>query len=602
MEWENSSYLIKRVVQQKFDIFRYILIIPIVLLYLTTVYFQIFRGYYYNILAEKNCSKTYIKFSPRGKIYDCNGIVIADNRPWLKVYYYPFLDTDRKNIKKIIELLPESKPLLLQAIRTQQVVSLTENIPLEKLFKILSLRHKISGIEVDTEYRRLYPFAEKFAHITGYVGQITQKEYLKLKDKGYYFNDIIGKTGLEKMYENYLRGEHGALIMEIDAHGNPTKVVRELPPIAGNNLHLTIDSKLQLSAYNALEQTNKNGAIVGIDPRTGAIRILVSYKSFDPNIFITDIQKASKFLSNPSLPLFNRCLQGTYPPGSTYKPLSLIAALSENKVSHSWQVTCNGQFKFGNKIFKCWEKKGHGPMDMLNALKHSCDIYFYTLALKLGIENFEKYSSMFKLGEKTGIDLPSEVGGIAPSRQWKKTNFKSEWYDGDTVNIGIGQGYIALTPIQLAVFTASIANRGIIYQPYIVSKIVDEKNNILYEAKPIKKSTLKINPEIFEFVEKSMIEVVQSGTGHAAFISNEIKLAGKTGTSQNPHGPDHALFICYGPVKEDEIPPLALAIVVEHGLRGGAVAAPIAKAIFKEYLNLQTETTPQEKETSYEGD
>ncbi len=590
MEWTNSSYIIRKKVQQTFSLLKYIFIFPVVILYLLIIYFQIFRGQYYYNLAEKNRSRTFIKFSPRGIIYDSNGIVLADNRAWMRVYYYPFIDQRITPIQKIIEILPESKKLLFQAMKTQKVISLSKNISREKLFELLSLRHKINGIEVDVEYRRRYIYDEIFAHVIGYVSELNQKEYLKLKDQGYYFNDLVGKSGIEKTYENYLRGEHGALVMEVDAHGIPTKVLRELRPISGNNIHLTIDSKLQILAHKLLVNTQKNGAVVGVDPRNGAIKIMVSCKDFNPNTFITEIDERRKYLNDKNLPLFNRCIQGVYPPGSTYKILATIAALSEDRVSKNWSVTCTGQFKFGDKIFKCWEKKGHGSMDMLNAIKNSCNVYFCNLALKLGIENFEKYSALFGFGNKTNIDIPSEVSGVSPSREWKEKNFNSPWFDGDTINIGIGQGYISVTPLQLAMFTATIANKGILYEPFIVSKITDQNKNIIYKKEPVKKNILKIKSEIFEFVEHSMIEVVRSGTGRAAFLGNEILLAGKTGTAQNPHGNDHALFICYGPIKENTIPTLALAIVIEHGLRGGAVAAPIAREIFKQYLS------PEEKD------
>jgi penicillin-binding protein 2 len=602
MQWENSSYIIRKKVQQSFTNLRYAFIVPVIILYLVLIYLQVFKGNYFYILAEKNRSRTFLKFAPRGIIYDCNNKILADNRIWVRVYYYPFADKQIKTVQKIVDILPESKKLLFTAIKNQQVVSLGENIPREKLFQLLSLRHRVNGISIDTEYRRKYPYKECFAHLIGYVSELSQKEFLKLKSQGYYRTDLIGKSGVEKTYENYLRGEHGALVMEIDAHGVQTKMLRDLPPLPGNNLHLTIDTDLQLVAYNALAKTGKNGAVVGIDPRNGAVKIFVSYKSFDPNIFVTEIEQRKNFLNDKDIPLFNRCFQGTYSPGSTYKCLGMISALNENRVSKSWTVFCPGYFNFGNKIFKCWEKKGHQNMDMFNALKNSCNVYFANLALKIGIDNFEKYSKMFGFGELTKIDLPFETTGVCPSKKWKEENLKDQWYDGDTVNIGIGQGYVTATPLQLAVYVAAIANKGTVYQPFVVEKITDPNNNVIYKKEPVKKNVIKLNPEVWDFVEKSMIEVVRSGTGRAAFINNDIVLAGKTGTAQNPHGDDHALFICYGPIKENEIPPLALAIVVEHGKKGGAVAAPIAKEIFKEYLKITSQDNTQGLGDNYETD
>ena len=602
MQWENTSYIIRKKVQQSFTSLRYIIIIPIVIIYVVLIYFQIFKGNYFYTLAEKNRSRTFLKFAPRGTIYDSNNTILADNRVWVRIYYYPFIDQQTGSLQKIIDILPESKKLLFSAIKTQQVVSLSENIPREKLFQLLSLRHKVTGISIETEYRRKYPYGESFAHLIGYVSELSQKEFLQLRSQGYYRTDLVGKSGIENVYENYLRGEHGALVMEIDAHGTPTKVLRELTPLSGNDIHLTIDADLQLVAYKALANTGKNGAVVGIDPRNGAIKILVSHKSFDPNIFITEIEERKKIFNDKNLPLFNRCLQGAYPPGSTYKCLAMIASLNENRVHKTWNIFCPGYFNFGNKIFKCWEKKGHKNMDMFNALKNSCNVYFANLSLKIGIDNFEKYSKMFGFGEPTKIDLPFETIGVCPSKKWKEEKLKDKWYDGDTVNIGIGQGYVTATPLQLAIYTAAIANKGTVYQPFVVSKITDLNKNIIYKKEPVKKNLIKINPEVWDFVEKSMIEVVRSGTGRAAFINDDFILAGKTGTSQNPQGDDHALFICYGPIKENEIPPLALAIVVEHGKKGSAAAAPIAKEIFKEYLKLKTQDVSQDKEVTYDGD
>jgi penicillin-binding protein 2 len=350
-------------------------------------------------------------------------------------------------------------------------------------------------------------------------------------------------------------------------------------------LYLTIDKDLQKVAEEALRKTKKNGAVVGIDPRDGSIRILVSYKNFDPNLFTTQSIEARKELfTDNALPLFNRAVQGVYSPGSTFKILTTIAALNEKKCSTKTVFFCPGEFKFGDKIFKCWEKKGHGYVDLLNGIRLSCNVYFINLGLRVGIDNIEKYAKMFGFGQPTGIDLPYEACGVVPSRKWKKEKTGIEWFDGDTISVSIGQGYVIATPVQLAVFAEAVANKGVIYTPYLVSKIVDVNGDVLYSHTPQKKEIKDVDPEIWDFLHCAMLSVVESGTGHAAYIPS-FPIAGKTGTAQNPHGEDHAWFVCFGPVKEGVSPELVLAIVVEHGGKGGAVAAPIAKQIFTAYIN-----------------
>lgn len=586
MDWENIPYLERKKFFSVLSFLRYIFIIAISVVYLIVFYTQVIRGSYYYNLAEKNRLRMFVIHAPRGTIYDTNNEIIAENRPSITIYYYPVCEHSSKEFNTLVSVIPDVTEKIMYAVKTNRIVPLGYDINREKLFQLFSLRHRISNIFVAVEYKRKYPDGELFSHVIGYVDVISPQEYAKLKMEGYSYNDIIGKSGIEKTYDKYLRGINGALLMEVDAKGNPTKILKNLAPKPGNNVYVTINKYLQKVAHDALVRTGKNGAVVGLDPRDGAVRILVSRKDFDLNIFTdTKSLQKGKLLTDKDLPFFNRVVQGEYPPGSTFKILTTIAALNEKKLTVNTKYLCSGEFKFGDKVFRCWEKKGHGWMDLYNAIRLSCNVYFINLGLKVGIDDIEKYAKMFGFGTKTSVDLPFESNGIVPSKKWKKEKIGVSWFDGDTASVSIGQGYISVTPIQLAMFATAVANKGIIYQPYIVSKIVDTEGNVIYTHTPIKKEISGIEPQIWEFLYKAMKAVVSSGTGAAAFIPN-FPIAGKTGTAQNPHGADHAWFICFGPAEENKQPELVLCVLVEHGGKGGAVAAPIAKEIFKEYIRL----------------
>lgn len=607
MDWENVPYIIRRDFNEVLSILRYVLILPFFFIFIFLIYLQIFKGNYYYELAEQNRMRMYVINSPRGNIYDCNGELLSDNIPSLNVFYYPTRIFNKQEVEALVSILPNSKSKIYSALKSNRITLIAEGISRFDMFRLLSFKHRISNIFITSGYKRRYLYNENFCHAIGYVSKITQNEYLQYKFKGYHYNDIIGKSGIEKEYEEYIKGINGALVIEVDAKGNPLKILKNIQPKPGDNIYITIDKDLQIVARESLRKTGKNGAIVGIDPHDGAVRILVSYKDLNPNIFVAPsyIDLRREVLRDKNLPMFNRAIQGQFPLGSTFKILTTIAALSENKITPETKFLCTGNFKFGDKIFKCWEKKGHGYLNLSEAIKVSCNVYFINLGLKLGIDIIEKYAKKFNFGELTGIDLPFEVKGTVPSKKWKKEKLNIDWYEGDTISVSIGQGYITATPLQLALFAATVANRGKIYKPYIVSKIVDSEGKEVYKNKPVLKYEISLPEYIWDFVHESMKSVVKSGTGYAAYFP-ECNIAGKTGTAQNPHGTDHAWFICFGPCQENQIPDLALAILVEHGGKGGAVAAPIAKEIFQAYYKkkfnipyLEERKIPPEKIMEY---
>lgn len=600
MDWENVSYVVKNDFYKILNVLRYFFIIPFIITFIFLVYLQIFRGGYYYNIAEQNRLRMYIINAPRGNVYDVNGELLADNIPSLDVFYYPTRIFNREEAEILLSILPNSKEKIFYALRSNRITQIAEDVDRFEIFRLLSFNHRISNVFITVGYKRRYIYNENFYHLIGYVGEITHDEYLQYKLKGYHYNDIVGKFGIEKGYEDYIRGINGSLVMEVDAKGNPVKILKNLSPQPGNSLYLTIDKDLQIAAREALKRTGKNGAIVGIDPRDGAVRILVSYKDLDPNIFvsISDLNLRKEILRDKDIPMFNRAVQGQFPPGSTFKILTAIAALCEQKIHLDTKFYCSGSFKFGEKIFKCWEKKGHGYVDLYDGIRLSCNVYFINLGLKLGIDSIEKYAKKFGFGQITEIDLPFEAGGVVPSKKWKKEKLKAEWFEGDTVSVSIGQGYVTVTPLQLALFAATVANKGKVFKPYIVEKIISPSGVEIYKHTPVLKSEINIDSSIWEIIHRCMIAVVESGTGYAAYFSG-CSLAGKTGTAQNPHGKDHAWFICFGPCGKDQIPELALAILVEHGGKGGAVAAPIAKEIFQLYCKKKFNIISLEKKKNY---
>jgi len=587
MVWENESDLISEQFSNRLKYFTIFVIVCFIILILNLVYIQVIKGNYYYRISELNTTKFYIEQSPRGIIYDCNKIILAKNRPVASVFLYPFrTPTDpklsRKQIEKIEHLIPDIKKIPFW-YNSKNIICLSENIKLNDMFKLLELRDSLPGIYVTMEYRRYYPYKELASHVLGYIGEIDKNELSLIAENGYKQGDIIGKMGIEKQYDLYLRGKEGGILVESDATGNELDNVKRIEPVAGNNIYLTIDIRLQKIAEDELKKTKCAGAVVGVDPTNGAIRILASNPGFDPNIFIklpeTDIEidYRRKYLCDKDLPLYNRAIQGTYPPGSVFKIITALAALDGKKIDYKKEYYCPGYFQLGKKIFKCWEEKGHGSVSFITGIKKSCDVYFYNIGLETGIELISKYAKKFYLGSLTNIDLPSENKGFIPTSEWRKK--RGIWYEGDTVNLSIGQGYIVLTPIQIARLISIVANKGTVWQPYLVSKIVNSKTGeTIYEMKPKKIDEVDIPDEIWTLLEEGLFEVVNSGTGYAANIEG-LKIAGKTGSAQNPLGEDHALFAAYAPMDN---PQLALAIVVEHGGKGGAVAAPIAKSIFTE--------------------
>ncbi|MCX5782067.1 MAG: penicillin-binding transpeptidase domain-containing protein, partial [Elusimicrobia bacterium] len=397
-----------------------------------------------------------------------------------------------------------------------------------------------------------------------------------------------GRGGLEQQYDFELRGQDGGWQIEVDALGRQTKMLRYIPSVKGNSLYTTIDSKLQEAAYQALKKSaTKKGAAIVIDPRNGAVKALVSVPGFNPDISAE--KEFLKYLKDKELPLFNRAIQALYPPGSVFKVITFIGAVSDNIVNPKETYTCEGSFTLGNRTFACWLKTGHGKMSLIPAMANSCNVYFYNIGLKIGQKILESIAKEFKIGAKTGIDLPSEKKGLLPSSEWKLKKRNMPWLKGDTVNMAIGQGPLLVTPIQIASMIVAVANGGTLYKPYIVEKISDPDGNILYAHEQEIRGKIELSENTWKLLKNALETAVSNGTGRGCSFSN-IKVAGKTGTSQNPQGEDHAWFASYAPADNPEI---AVTVLVEHGGTGGHAAVPVARAIYEQYFGLskgKTET------------
>jgi len=552
-------------------------------------YLQIYNQERYFKRSQDNRIRQTVIQPPRGLIYDRNGILIVDNQPSYSVSFIPYEIKDRNLLVNFLSSnFDVNKELIQKEISERKGYKPVKLMPIDFLGLSIIEENKLDlpGVIFQIEPIRNYPTEIYAPHVLGYIKEINEKELSVLKDDNYVSGDIIGKQGLEKEYEKVLRGEKGYEYFEVDVQG---KVIRNMgtnwnvPPKQGLDLHLSLDSKLQAVSEQLME--GQKGAIVALDPRNGEVLIIVSKPDYEPDrISIHLSEKDWKTLKeDPQHPLYNRTTKSLYPPGSTLKLIAAVAALNEDIITPKWNVECNGGYRFGIRPFKCWKGEGHGKLDLLNAIEQSCNTYFYKLSLEIGIDIWSDYASLFGFGKASDIDLPEESTGVVPSRELYDQKYgKNKWTNGNMLNIVIGQGENEATPLQMAIFSMLLANKGQYYRPhlvrYIENKSKDEKFNTEIKMEQIK----KIKDEVYELIRDGMYRVVNGahGTGRLAAVRG-VKVAGKTGTAQNPHGEDHAWFIGFAPL---ENPSIAIAIIVENGGGGGRIAAPIAGRIFRDYF------------------
>ena len=586
----------------------------LILLVARLVYLQIIHQQHYATLSENN--RVSIKpIQPiRGLIYDRNGVLLAENIPSFTLTLVP------EHIKDIPALIKKLQKFI--HISKSDIKRFNEKLKRKRRFEGVTLRYRLNedevarlsvkqftmpGVEIRAELSRHYPMGKLTAHTLGYVSNISERELQKVDASNYSGTSRIGKSGIEKKYEKLLHGKIGLQKVETNASGRILRVLDRDLPIPGDNLYLNIDIRLHEIAAKAFE--GHNGAMVAIDPNNGHILALTSFPSFDPNLFVNgiDTDNYNRLRNSQDQPLFNRAIQGRYPPGSTIKPFVGLAGKELNIIKEHDEISCKGFYLLKNdeRRYRDWKKKGHKETDLRKAIIESCDVYFYDLALNLGIDNMSSYLTKFGFGEKTGIDIIGESSALLPSREWKQKARRLPWFPGETLITGIGQGFMLVTPLQLAVSTASLSLDGIRQRPQMIYATQNPKIEILNIRPP--KSLPKIsivNQDNWNYVKDAMKGVVHSLHGTARSLNRNLQyiMAGKTGTAQ-VHGikqdeeydeekvakklRDHALFIAYAPAEK---PKIAVAIIVENGGHGGSVAAPIARKVMDDYLNRKNET------------
>ena len=535
---------------------------------------QVVEGGRYRQIAEDNTAKTILAPAARGVIYDRNGKVLVENRPVFMVQVLPSILAS-KDLKKRGAVLAELSKLLGQKVEykvsADQPIIVKDHIDEAVAIRIEERKRELEGVAVAVRPVRLYPHVNTAAHLLGYVGEIEPDELARLKEAGYRLGDWIGKDGVEKQYDKLIRGIDGGRKVEVDVYGKPTRMLDFAEPVPGADVKLTIDLPLQEAAEQALG--NKAGAVVILDPRTGEILALVSRPNYDPNVFIDPFDKSkAAFLLSGRHPFMNRAL-AIYPPGSIFKVVTLSAALEEGLTKPNESFYCPGYYKINNRIAKCWKEGGHGQITAQEGLTQSCDIVFYELGRRLGPDKLAAYARKYGLGEKTGVDLPQEKRGQIPTSEWKRTVFKEQWYDGDSINYGIGQGFVQVTPLQMAAVYSEIAV-GRRMKPFIVREIKSQDGEVLYSAQPEEVGRVPISLINLSVIKSALRAVVERATGIAAKVEG-LPAAGKTGTAQTP-GLPHAWFLCYAPADD---PKFVIASFVEHGEHGDRAAAYVARDI-----------------------
>ena len=581
------------------------------ILLLRLVYLQVLQYDYYRTKAEDNRISIVPIMPNRGLILDRSGTVLARNYSAYTLEISPGKVADlEKTIDELAAIVEIRASDRTRFKRLRIEAKGADSLPIrtrltdEEVARFAVNRYRFPGVDIQARLFRQYPLNELASHLVGYIGRINDRDVERIEDDGltanYKGTDHIGKTGLEQSYESELHGITGYEQVEVDSGGRGVRTLSRTSPTSGNNLVLTLDIKLQEVAEQAFGKNR--GALVAIEPATGGILAFVSKPGFDPNLFVEGIDLASWDLLNTSedRPMVNRALAGTYPPGSTFKPYMALAALELGKRTPQQTIHDPGFFQFGNHRFRDDKVGGHGTVDMYKSIVASCDTYYYVLSNELGIDNIARFIGQFGFGAKTGIDVEGEATGVLPSQEWKRKRFRKpeqqKWYSGETISIGIGQGYNAYTPLQMAQAMATIANNGVIYRPRLVNYIENIRSGERTLVEPKVERAITLKAENIEFIKRALAGVNTEGTGARAFAKAEYTSAGKTGTAQvvalkqnekydekrvAVRHRDHALFIAFAPL---ESPKIALAVVVENAGFGARAAAPVARQVLDYYL------------------
>ena len=564
---------------------------------------QILQGDEYRKLSEENRLHIVKVAAPRGIIYDRNGIPLVKNAPYYSVSINPQA-IGRIDIPALSALLKTDAATIAKKIKSNrslyEPIRLKEGLSPRDIAFVEARRSDFPGLSIDIDVTRQYLFGTVGAHLIGYLGKPNQVQAQAPEFRDVPPDAFIGQWGIERLYDEELRGRAGEMVIEVDAMGRELRLIQEKPSVRGEDIRLAMDINVQREAEEAFGE--KTGALVALRPDTGEILALISKPSFDPNLFAKGISSKEweELMTNPKQPLLNRALQSQYPPGSTFKIVTAIAALEERVIDPDAKATCKGGIVYGRWHFGCWQKKGHGTLSLHRAIVESCDVFFYEAGKKLGIDRIASYARQLGLDSEVGLKLVKERHGLIPDTQWKEEKRKQPWYLGETFNAAIGQGYVAVTPFQMAKVVSVVSNGGSVYTPSILQ---------LKDApEPVKR--LSIKPETFDAVNKGLFGVVNEpgGTGWAAH-SSLVTVCGKTGTAQvvglkkdskylSERQRDHAWFVSYAPYEKPEI---ALSVLVEHGGHGGSAAAPIAKRAIEAYMKGSRQSDAPDQAPTVDG-
>ena len=538
---------------------------------------QVVEGHRYRKLSEQNRVRIIPLEAPRGRVFDHQGNLLATNRPSYNVVAMPedatpevftilakLLNLDEKEIRKRMSA-PREYPFAPALIQ--------EDISRELMFKIEEHRNELPGVDISISFRRYYPYNETASHLIGYIGKINRKEYKKSDRRRFGMNSWIGRTGIEKIYDDKLRGWRGGKHIEVNARGKLVRVLSETAAEPGEDLIVTLDLEFQKKLMELVK--GKNASIAVMDLKTEGITALVSSPAFDPNVFVTPGRGKERlgFLRDKKAPLLDRGTGSSYPPGSVFKLVTALAALETGKITPSTRFYCPGYFRLNSKSrkFRCWHKQGHGSVNLYEAIERSCNVYFYQLGAKLSADDIAKYARELGLGESMKIELSHVAAGLVPDSAWKKKRYRERWYKGETLSFAIGQGFLLVSPLQVLRLTGTIAKNGLEVAPRII-KVHKGDDQKVRERVAIHEANLKI-------IKRGMLKVVNSdfGTGQLARV-DFTKLAGKTGTAQAPPNKSHSWMTGFFPYKDPEV---AFVVFVEHGGAGGVTGANLAKDMMR---------------------
>ena len=577
-------------------------------------YLQVVNGDVYKVSAERNSVRTQRVQAPRGAVLDRHGEQLVDSRPAFEVLVVPHETEDvPTTLTRIAGLAGRDLAAVQESYGAPrgrarfQPQRVARGIDRDALARIEARLWALGGVLTQVTPVRGYRYGSSAAHLLGWLGEVGPDQLREKEFQSYRLGDIIGRGGIERMLDADLRGEPGGRNLLVDAHGRELQLLSLVDPEPGRNVVLTLDHALQQAAEAALDREQKTGAVVALNPQTGEVLALASRPAFDPNGFATGINPEvwRGLTSDPLKPLMNRALQGQYPPGSTYKVITAIAGLEEKLIDEHTQVYCGGTFRLGRRTYRCWKKEGHGVVDLHTAIVQSCDVYFYTLGVELGVNRLAYYARALGLGARTGIDLSGEMEGLVPTKEWRQLRDGTPWVEGDTVSVSIGQGANLWTPLQLAVAYAAIANGGTRYKPHLLRRIEEPDGTVVRSFEPKIVGEVPVSVETLALVRSGLAGVVSEAHGTGAIMRNlpgHVLAAGKTGTAQVVRMAagervdtedlareyrDHAWFVTYAPT---ENPRIIVAVLIEHGGHGGSAAAPVAREVVKRFLELEQGT------------